>query len=134
MKKFMIALLVVVLAAGTASAYNLNFTLSNECNYSFTEIWLKPSTNLEWNQQYDRLTQKGNNRPSRLDKGKRTKITFDNVGEARKNTAIWDLSVKLTNGEYKTWTKIDLSGIVMLRIDKQYMLHKMTAAELLDLF
>ena len=133
MKKFIIALLAAVLAAGTASAYNLNFTLDNESGYDFTEIWLKPSTNLEWNQQYDRLTQKGSSVPSRLNNGQRTKITFDNVSETRRNKAIWDLSVKFPNGKYEVWTNIDLSGIVMLRIDRQRLLHKMTATELLDL-
>ena len=135
MKKFIIALFLAVLAASTASAaYNLTFTLSNESGYNFTEIWLKPSVNIEWNAEYDKLTVKGSSRASTLDNGNKTKITFDNVSSTRKNVAIWDLSVKLSNGEYKTWEKMDLSDIVMIRIDRGFMAHKTTAADILDLF
>lgn len=132
-KRFVLAITLVILATGVASAYNLNFTLYNQCGSTFKEILLSPSWNSDFDRTEDLLVFKGSRRPLSIASGHKEKITL-NYGDERQYCQYWDLYVRCADGRKGMWRRIDLSKVVVIRVDRKLSVRTWTASELLDMF
>ena len=88
-KRFIMAVTLVIIAAGAASAYNLNFTLYNECGSTFRKILLSPSWNDSFDPIEDLLVFKGSRRPLSIPHGHREKLNL-HYNDERQYCQYWD--------------------------------------------
>ena len=112
MKRFILAVLLVAVAASTAAAYNLNFTLYNETGYNITRMMASPSGNDEWDPDLDTIT------PGRLRNGYHSRITFNNVNRYRRNSSHWDLRLYYA-GRWHEWHNIPLSRVSRVYVNRR---------------
>lgn len=59
-------------------------------------------------------------------------ITFDNVNSDYKNSAMWDMYIFCADGREKMFRRIDLSEVMVVRIDSYLSISKFTALDILE--
>ena len=132
MKKLAAAIFAVVVMVSAAAAYNLDFTILNETGSRITRIYLSPS----WEESFDPdrhlVTRGRNGSPTTIFDGDSEKITFDNVNSDYKNSAMWDMYIFCADGREKMFRRIDLSEVMVVRIDSYLSISKFTALDILE--
>ncbi len=119
-KRLIAAIFLAVLIAGAAAAdYNLSFNLSNESGWTFKNVYLTPTQNLEWDRSTDRV------RMSPLKSGYHVKISeyFKSASKARRNCKYWNLRVEYGKGQIKVWSELDLTDMLKIEIDRNWVAH-----------
>lgn len=116
--KLLSAFLIAMVMTSTAGAYNLNFTLYNNSGWFFRRIWLSPSGNKKWNPNRDVVMNGSVN--TTVSSGNNTRITFDNVSQARRDVAKWDLRIDASDGKKHEFHDIPLSQIVEVEIGRNW--------------
>ena len=113
-RKFFLAVLLVVLMAGSAMAARQDFTLYNYSGKTITKIYIIPSWKPTFAEK-DRFT--GSALPLRH--GKSANMTFHSYPDEQ----YWDLRVYYANGKYENWSELDFFKISRLSIDKKGTVH-----------
>lgn len=134
MKRFILAVALMVIMANAAAAYNLNFTIFNRSGSRVNRILLSPSWNDEFDQEYDLITRGRSGRPTTIANGSSEKISLDNLTDERQYCQYWDLYVVCADGRKGLWRGIDLSVVVGVRIDRNLSLQTFTASDILSMF
>ena len=111
LNKSLIALAIAaasLLAAGSALAENLDFTMVNKTGYPIDEVYVSSAATNDWEEDVLGRDQLGN--------GERVEIQFDR-GE---RGCRWDLKVIYEDEEEAVWQTLDLCSIskVTLRYDR----------------
>ncbi|MBQ4432003.1 MAG: hypothetical protein II877_10920 [Synergistaceae bacterium] len=132
-KRFILAVTLVIIAAGAASAYNLNFTLYNESGSTFREILLSPSWNDDFDRTDDLLFFKRSRRPLSIPHGQSESLNL-HYSDERQDCRYWDLYVRCADGKEGMWKRIDLSTVVVVRIDRRLRARTFTVSDLLDMY
>ena len=130
MKKFVIALLLAVLAAGAASSeYNLNFAIFNQSGTKFMRVYLSPSWKENFDRQGDLVTNsKGN--PTTVANEDYEIINLENLKGDYRESAVWDLYVVCADGREKLCRKINLSEVAAVVIYRDLSFETFTARQL----
>lgn len=111
LNKSLIALAIAgasLLAAGSALAENLDFTMVNKTGYPINELYVSSAATNDWEEDVLGRDQ--------LDDGERVDIHFDRGSKGCR----WDLKVTYEDGEDAVWQALDLCSIskVTLRYDR----------------
>ena len=119
MKKFTLAMFLIVLMCGAAFAGKQNFKLINYSGQTITAVYVSPSFQDKYKPQ-DKFT--GGGIPVRNG----DYVTLNFTPTRNTNVRYWDMRVFFPDGDYWNWSKLDLLNIYEITIDEDGTIHYRT--------